>query len=280
MIIIADSGSSKTHWSIIRENNLPPETIFTSGINPYYQDSQTILKALELKFPVKALRPDIIFFYGAGCANIQVNSIVSKALQEFFGTSSIEVESDLMAAARALCQDNEGIACIIGTGSNSCYYDGKIIKEQVSPLGFILGDEGSGAVLGKRFLGDLLKNQIPKEIVEKFFDTYKFTKEDILDHIYKKPFPNRFAAQFTHFISDNIDDSFLHGLVYDEFSRFLVRNVMQYQYSSILPINYTGSIAWHFQEILRKAASSLDLTTGQIIQSPMSGLLKFHGSKQ
>lgn len=278
MILIADSGSSKTHWSLIRESSFEPETIFTSGINPYYQDSLTISHMLEQEFPEKTIQPETIYFYGAGCANHNVNSIVSKALYEFFGTSRIEVESDLMASARALCQDKEGIACILGTGSNSCYFDGITIKEQVPPLGFILGDEGSGAVLGKRLLGDLLKNQLPDEVIIKFYGQYNLNRDDILDRIYKKPFPNRFAAQFTHFIFENISQPAIYGLVYDEFTRFLSRNVLQYKQASKLPINFVGSIAWYFREILEKAISSMNLQTGLICQSPMQGLLQFHKS--
>lgn len=278
MIIIADSGSSKTQWSLIRGSTEPPETIFTSGINPFYQDSPTIVQTLKKEFPAQNIQADTIFFYGAGCANNRANSIVSDALQEFFSASRIDVESDLMAAARALCQNSEGIACILGTGSNSCHYDGKTIVQQISPLGFILGDEGSGAVIGKRLLGDILKNQLPNEIINKFFSKYELTKDDILENIYRQPFPNRFAAKFTHFVYDNVTEPAIYSIVYDEFSRFLVRNVMQYNHASNLPIHIVGSIGWYFHDIFEKAASELNLQTGRFIQAPMEGLLQYHNS--
>ena len=278
MIIIADSGSSKTQWSLLRESTSLPETIFTSGINPFYQDSPTIIQTLRKDFPLQDFPVNTIFFYGAGCANKSVNSVVSNALQEFFGASRIEVESDLMAAARALCQNKEGIACILGTGSNSCHYNGNTIIQQVPPLGFILGDEGSGAIIGKRLLGDILKNQLPKDIITKFFDKYELTKDDILEQIYRKPFPNRFAAKFTLFISDHVTEPAIYDLVYDEFSRFLIRNVMQYTNVNRLPIHVVGSIGWYFRDIFEKAASAMNLQTGRFIQTPMEGLLEYHNA--
>jgi glucosamine kinase len=276
MIVIADSGSTKTTWVLFDTKTGTSHTVQTSGINPFYQDEAGIKDMLKNEFSFTFTEIQEIHFYGAGCANSSVNNIVRKALSAFFDTNTVEVESDLMAAARSLCQHNAGIACILGTGSNSCYYNGKTIEQQVSPLGFILGDEGSGAVLGKRLIADILKNQLPQTVVEKFFETYKTTQPKIMENIYRKPFPNRYAAQFTRFIGENIDEPALQNIVAKEFDLFFRRNVLQYPQARELPIHFTGSIAWYFSDILKEVAQQNDISIGKIIQAPMEGLLEYH----
>lgn len=279
MLLIADSGSTKTTWSILHKN--PEDTIFieTSGINPFYQDSPEIYKVLEQEFNFQTKEFDSIWFYGAGCANELTKKTVGDALNQFFSAKEIYVESDLMAAAHSLCQNQEGIACILGTGSNSCYYNGRDIIDNVPPLGFILGDEGSGAVIGKKFLSDILKNQMPKELTQKFFITFKTDTADILNHIYKQPFPNRYAAGFTKFIAENISHPELHKLVRSSFDQFLERNVLQYPKASSLPVHFTGSIAIVFKTILKEALIKHQLTCGRILKAPMEGLIDFHTFK-
>ncbi len=276
MEIIADSGSTKTTWSLKDHSSGRISTTQTAGINPFYQDEQTILNMLKNEFKMDFGFVNEIHFYGAGCANPEVNKIVSAALNQFFGCEQIEVESDLLAAARALSQHEPGIVCILGTGSNSCYYNGFRIEKQVSPLGFILGDEGSGAVIGKRLLADILKHQLPEHIIYRFFDYYKTTQAEIMDNIYRQPFPNRYAARFTRFISENPEEPSLKELVAKEFGLFFRRNVLQYPQAAELPVHFTGSIAWHFQDILNEAAKSHQLRPGKIIQAPMDGLLTYH----
>ncbi len=276
MIIIADSGSTKTTWSLTDPISGTTRSVTTAGINPFYQDEASIYSLIKEAFGDASGSIDKIWFYGAGCANPDVNQIVYNALVRFFNPRSAEVASDLMAAARSLCQHSEGVVAILGTGSNSCYYDGKNIKAQVSPLGFILGDEGSGAVLGKRLLADILKNQLPKNIVQNFFEEYPLKQADILDHIYKKPFPNRYAAGFTKFIAQHIDEPDLQSMVQMEFRAFLQRNILQYDAAKRLPMNATGSIAWHFRDQLVEAAKNLGITIGMVVQDPMPGLLAYH----
>jgi N-acetylglucosamine kinase-like BadF-type ATPase len=280
MIVIADSGSTKTTWVLSDQKNGTTHTVQTSGINPFYQDETGIKDMLNNEFSFTFTEIQEIHFYGAGCTNSSVNNIVKKALSAFFSTNNIEVESDLMAAARSLCQHNAGIACILGTGSNSCYYNGKTIEQQVSPLGFILGDEGSGAVLGKRLIADILKNQLPQTVVKKFFETYKTTQQEIMENIYRKPFPNRYAAKFTRFIGENIDQPALQKLVATEFDLFFRRNVLQYPMAVKLPVHLAGSIAWYFSDILKKVAQKHKLTIGKIEQAPMAGLLQYHYIQQ
>jgi N-acetylglucosamine kinase-like BadF-type ATPase len=188
----------------------------------------------------------------------------------------IEVHSDLLAAARALCGNKPGIACILGTGSNSCYYDGKEICDNVSPLGYILGDEGSGAVIGKIFLGDVLKNQLSKEISDKFLTQYKLDRLTVIRRVYKEPQGNRFLASVTPFLSENIDNPEIHALVKNAFLAFFKRNIAQYKGYQTLAVNFVGSIAYYFQDVLREAAAEVGCHIGTIIKSPMEGLLKFH----
>jgi glucosamine kinase len=276
MEIIADSGSTKTTWSVKDLSTGELSTLQTSGINPFYQDEQAIFRMLKNEFEMDIGLVNEIHFYGAGCANPEVNNVVRTALNLFFGCKKTEVESDLLAAARALCQNDPGIACILGTGSNSCYYNGFRIEKQVSPLGFILGDEGSGAVIGKRLLADILKHQLPEHIIRLFFDYYKTTQAEIMDNIYRQPFPNRYAARFTRFISENPDEPSLKELVTQEFGLFFRRNVLQYPQAAELPVHFTGSIAWYFQDALNEVAKSHHLRLGKIIQTPMDGLLTYH----
>lgn len=276
MIIIADSGSTKTTWCLSSHEPGEITTVHTAGINPFYQNETDILNMLSNEFNARHDGVSEVHFYGAGCANPEVNSIVKRALTEFFGINAIEVESDLMAAARSLCRHNAGIACILGTGSNSCYYNGETIKHQVSPLGFILGDEGSGAVIGRRLIADVLKNQLPEPIIRNFFKTEQTTQAEIMENIYRKPFPNRYAARFTRFISENIDEPSLRELVASEFDLFFRRNVLQYPQAKELPVHFAGSIAWYFRDILKEVAGTKNIIIGKIIQSPIHGLLEYH----
>jgi len=276
MILIADSGSTKTHWCLVQQGEVVNE-IRTDGINPFYQTDMEIIALLADQLIPKLENTDIdrIYFYGAGCSFPEKKILVTRGLVRFFGNSIIEIQSDLMGAARSLFQHEKGIACILGTGSNSCYYDGKDIIQNVSPLGFILGDEGSGAVLGKLFIADCLKNQLPQELKDEFLSRYELTPEIILENIYKKPFPNRFLAQFAHFLIEKIEEPSVFNLVYDSFDAFFIRNVMQYPLEDIR-IGCIGSVAYYFRDTLEIVASERRIDISQIVQNPMDGLVKFH----
>ena len=278
MNLIADSGSTNTHWCLVQGGKVVNE-IVTDGINPFYQTDMEIIALLDDQLIPKLDKIDIdsIYFYGAGCSYPEKKILVSRALVRFFGNSMIEIQSDLLGAARSLFQHEKGIACILGTGSNSCYYDGKVIEQNVSPLGFIIGDEGSGAVLGKLFIADCLKNQRPVELKEKFLTSYELTPEIILENVYKKPFPNRFLAQFTPFLLENIEEPSIFNLVYDSFDAFLVRNVMQYPLEDLL-VGCVGSIAWYFRDTLEIVASERRIVISDIVQNPMNGLVKYHSA--
>ncbi len=274
MKLIADSGSTKTEWCMMHENGTCDRSI-TSGINPFYQTTDDIINSLQIEFQLEKVAIKEIFFYGAGCANAAKNKIVADALMHYFGCQQVTIESDLMGAAHALCQSEAGIACILGTGSNSCHYDGTTIVKNVSPLGFILGDEGSGAVMGKRLVADVLKNQLSATTIELFFNTFRITPAEILDRVYKQPFPNRYLAQFTKFLSQNIQVKELENLVTDCLNEFVIRNLLQYP-NTDLKVFFTGSIAYYFREQLEKVMEKKGLKIGVINQAPMEGLIEYH----
>ena len=276
VILIADSGSTKTHWCVVDDNFVVKE-IFTKGINPFYQTEVEIADEIRcgLLPELNEIVVDSIFFYGAGCAFPDKKLLVKNALATHFPDAAIEIESDLLGAARSLFQNQQGIACILGTGSNSCFYNGTEITQNVSPLGFILGDEGSGAVLGKLLIADCLKNQLPEWLGEKLLDEYDLTPAIILDNVYKKPFPNRFLAKFTPFLLEHIEEPAIFNLVFDSFDAFFVRNVMQYPLED-MRVGFIGSIAHYFRDTLEIVASERAIEIAEIVQSPMEGLKNFH----
>lgn len=276
MKLIADSGSTSTRWHLVTDSTDGSTQCLTAGINPFFQNESEIVDCLKNEFILDKSKITSIFFYGAGVAGESQKNVLKSALNQHFALEKIFVESDLMAAAQSLCGRNEGIAAILGTGSNSCYYNGKEIVQHVSPLGYILGDEGSGAVLGKSLMADILKNQFPQSLTKLFFDTYKTTKSEILEHVYKKPFPNRYLAQFTRFMLDNCHEEEIKKLVTGSFVSFFKRNIQQYPQSHRLPVNFTGSVAWYFSAFLKDAAASTGFRVGKVTKNPMDGLLAYH----
>lgn len=278
MILIADSGSTKTDWCVA-EQGKELQRVTTRGMNPFFQTEaemrQEIKTALWPHLKVEHL--DAVFFYGAGCT-LEKQPLVRDILAETLpvATENVEVSSDMLGAARALCRREAGIACILGTGSNSCYYDGTAVMDNVSPLGFILGDEGSGAVLGKLLVGDVLKNQLTPALKTKFLSQYDLTPARIIERVYRQPFPNRFLAGLSPFLAENLHEPCIKSLVLGAFTAFLRRNVMQYDGWSSLPVHFIGSIAYHYEDVLREACMASGVRAGTILQSPMEGLVKFH----
>lgn len=275
-ILIADGGSTKTDWSIV-SGNQEIERIKTRGINPFFQTEEDISAEIgdNLIPRIKKYDPiEAVYFYGAGCVFPEKNEIVRRAIAHYLPVP-VEVGSDLLAAARSLCAHNPGIACILGTGSNSCLYDGKDIVRNISPLGFILGDEGSGAVLGKWLVGDVLKNQLPVTLQEAFFAETGLTPAMIMEKVYKQPFPNRFLASLSPFLLRHIEEPAIYNLVSNSFRAFFARNVMQYDCRDH-PVHLVGSIAWYYQDILKDIAREFGLRLGSIVQSPIQGLVVYH----
>lgn len=282
MILLADSGSTKTDWSLLKNGKLV-QKISTKGTNPFFQSQEDIRN--EIKYSLIPQLPsenvDELYFYGAGCAFPDKIAIVKDAIGEFIKVNGkIEVNSDMLAAARGLCGHKPGIACIIGTGSNSCLYDGCDIIDNVSPLGFILGDEGSGAVLGKILVGNIFKNQLSTELQKRFFIQFPMTRAEIIDRVYCKPFPNRFLASLSTFYEENISDPSIRAILVDSFKSFLKRNVMQYEGHKQYAINFIGSIAYFFKEQLDEACKEMNMTLGIVERSPMEGLIQYHLDKK
>jgi N-acetylglucosamine kinase-like BadF-type ATPase len=276
MILVADSGSTKTEWKIISKGK-PGDSLFSQGINPYFLPFEDILDLLEKELPqLSAHSFEKIYFYGTGCNTEEKNNVVKEAITNFCSAGEILIGSDLLGAARSLCQNEEGIACIMGTGSNSCYYDGKRIASNVSPLGYILGDEGGGAVLGRKLVSAVLKKQVPGNVIELFFNTYKITPSEILERVYMKPFPNRFLGQFARFISANINIKELQNIVTASFDEFIIRNILQYPESDTLPVHFTGSISYHFNSFLEASLKKYNLRKGKVTLSPMADLINYH----
>jgi N-acetylglucosamine kinase-like BadF-type ATPase len=262
---------------VVIKHGIPQDSVFTGGINPYFLSGDEIFALLKKEMdPLAGLSFSQVHFYGTGCNSVTKETIVKDAIDRFIRVNEIHIGSDLLGAARSLCMDNPGIACIMGTGSNSCFYDGKRIAANVSPLGYILGDEGGGAVLGRKLVSAVLKKQVPADISELFFDTYNITPAEILENVYMKPFPNRFLGQFARFISANISAPELREIVRSSFDEFFRRNVMQYPEAKKYPINFTGSIAYHFGDILNESLEAFRLKPGDITLTPMANLIKFH----
>ena len=274
--LIADSGSTKTDW-ILHSSKHGIFEYHTTGINAVRDSEDAMFSVLA-----EQLMPQLphsahvtqVFFYGAGCIS-PFSHKLEQCFARLFPQSHIEVESDLMGAARALCGNSPGIACILGTGSNSCLYDGKRITANISPLGFILGDEGSGAVLGRHLLGLLLKDMLPTGLKEEFLDEYGLTPTDIIEKVYRQPQPNRFLASFAPFISRHRHHQGLRDLLTEQFTLFLTRNVAHYGHPE-MPLNFTGSIAHIFCRELQEAIHAQGLKMGRIIQKPIQELTAFH----
>ncbi len=281
MKLIADSGSTKTQWCVLNGSGQIIDEVFTKGMNPFFQTPEEMGVEIE-----RSLLPhlttnkfDEIHFFGAGCVPEKI-SLVKTVLTNYFESGgAIEVDTDMLAAAKAACGQSAGIVCIMGTGSNSCFYDGEKITANVSPLGFILGDEGSGAVLGKLLVSDLLKNQMGQELKDLFLQRFELTPAKIIECVYQQPFPNRFLASLSPFLLEHIDRPQIRQLVLNAFKAFLTRNVKQYDYQNYKAY-FTGSVAYHYSDILSEAALETDVRIGTIMQNPMDGLRNYYSENK
>jgi glucosamine kinase len=282
MVLIADSGSTKTTW-VLLEGEKVKNTITTCGLNPYFMNSESVeaviladLAPFLVEYHIKE-----IHFYGAGCSTAYNNNLIRDAIRVFFRKSEIFVYHDIIGAARALFGDGRGIACILGTGCNSCYFDGRKTYSPVDSLGYLFGDEGAGSYLGKLFLGAYLKKELPADLRNSFDQHYGFTLEDILNSLYNKPAPNRYLASFSHFLSPNREHPFVHQLLLRSFSDFFASHIRKYESYRSLPIGFIGSIAYNYSEFLLKIADGEGVQITQILSSPIEGLMEYHkGSGQ
>ena len=274
--LIADSGATKAEWCLLREGK--KKTIFTQGISPYFLNTEQITDLLlkELKPKLKNIEVDEIFYYGTGCANPVNAKSVKKALQKVFPESKVDVNHDLMAAARALCGNNKGVACILGTGSNSCYFDGKKIVKNSPGLGYVLGDEGSGAYLGKKVIQYYLYGTFDDELRGRFDLTYTTNTAEILESVYKKPLPNRYLAGFTKFLAENRGHYMIENIIEDGLNDFFFNHLCKYRETWTLPVHFAGSVAFGFKDVLQQLCNSYEFELGKVMKNPMEGLVVYH----
>ena len=275
-VLIADSGSTKTQWCLLTGNK--KKMISTQGISPYFLNDETLGKILsdELLPQTGKIEINEIFYYGTGCSNLVNISLVKRGLKKIYPGAAIKVDHDLLGAAKALCGDEKGIACILGTGSNSCYYNGKKVVKNSPGLGFILGDEGSGTYLGKKVLQYYLYNTFDAELMDKFKNKYPQTNSEILDNVYKTALPNRYLAGFVTFLIENRGHFMIENIIEDSINDFFFNHVYKYRESWTMPINFVGSVAYGFKDVLAEMCKDYELKLGKVIKSPMDGLIKYH----
>lgn len=281
MILIADSGGSKTDWRLILQDG-KIEQASSPGFNPYYQpieDLKRIVQEILLPKIPKNEKVKEIYFYGAGVSSEKNQLSIKTAFLEFFPQSQIEIGWDLLAAARALCGNEPGIACIMGTGSNSCLYDGKNIIDNVANLGWILADEGSGANIGRKFLVDYLRKKLPDNLAKQFHARFPFSREEFLEKVYQEEKPSAFLASFARFIFQHLKEPYCYQLIYSSFAEFYENNVMKYENYQNLKVHFTGSIAFYFSDILRQVANDKGITVKNILEGPIAGLTLYHTQK-
>lgn len=274
--LIADSGATKAEWSLIVNGKV--KSIITQGISPYFLNGDQIKELLSNELLPKLKQPVIneVFYYGTGCANPANAKLVKKALQQLFPGAAVDVNHDLLAAARALCGREKGLACILGTGSNSCYYDGKKIGKNSPGLGYVLGDEGSGAYLGRKVLQYYLYGTFDEELRGRFDLTYTTNTAEILENIYKKPLPNRYLAGFTYFLAENRGHYMIENIIEDGLNDFYFTHLCKYREAWKYPINFVGSVAYGFRDVLTQLCDSYEFELGKVLKKPMSGLIGYH----
>lgn len=276
MILIADSGSTKTDWCLASEGRIL-QRVATQGINPFHQDADTITRIMdeELLPQLGEAEPCSIYFYGSGCREEMVPELERILRHHFPACRDIEACGDLLAAARAVCGREEGIACILGTGANSCLYDGRRVVVNTPPLGYILGDEGSGAVLGRLFLNAAFKQQLPPAVCRAFLEETHLTLPDVIRRVYREPMANRFLASLSVPVSHLLRHDAVRQLVVGNFRQFFQRNVSQYGRHD-LKVGAIGSVAYYYSDCLEEAAGMEGYEMGVVVRSPMEGLVRFH----
>lgn len=276
MILIADSGSTKTDWRLISPHQ-SPQSFRTLGMNPYYQSSSDMQKDLQAKLlPQLPHTIEQIYFYGSGCAAEANCELIRNILQELIPQAQIQVTHDLLAAARALCGHQAGIACISGTGSNACFYDGQTINQKPINLGYVLGDEGSGSHLGKLLLMDYLHEDLPSHLQAKFAQTFPVSRDEVMENVYQKPKANRYLASFSHFLHQNLQDPYCQNIVYQSFEAFIKKYVTKISNYQSHSIHFVGSIAFYYQSVLKQVIADQELILGNILENPIDGLTQYH----
>jgi N-acetylglucosamine kinase-like BadF-type ATPase len=275
MILVAESGSTKTRWCTITKQRID-FVVNTPGINPLLmsnEEIQGIIRPVLAGFD--AVDVEEIYFFGAGCANNSLKEKIGKVLYSVFECKEIWVDSDLIAACLALSGNQPSVVGLLGTGSNSCLWDGSGIRQQTPSLGYVLGDEGGGVSIGKQLVSDFLKKQMPGDLWLKFSERYDVSAEIVIQRVYQTPMPNRYLASFAPFAEEYIGHIYCKRLVTDKFESFVKRNLLQYQNIDRLPVHFCGTIAWCHQNELREVCKGTKLNMGNIIKEPIEGLAEY-----
>lgn len=276
MIIVADSGGSKIDWRFIKKDKSIDQA-HSAGFNPYYQPITHLHQIVSAELMAKVTEPvEKIFYYGTGVSSQKNQQLIKDVFAEFFPKSTIEVGWDLLAAARALCGHEPGIACILGTGSNSCLYDGEKIVGNVANLGWILADEGSGSYIGKQFIKDYFREKMPGELAKQFHARFPWSREEVLEKVYQQEKPSAFLASFTKFIFQHLKEPYCYQLIYQSFSDFYENNVMRYPNYQNYKVHFTGSISFYFSDVLRQVAMDKGIAVKNILEGPIAGLTLYH----
>jgi glucosamine kinase len=275
--LIADSGATKCEWCVL-ENGKKKKTIYTQGISPYFLSGPQIIALLEKELlpKLKKITVQEIYFYGTGLGNPNNIKIVKSVFKKLFPKAKTEVQNDLLAAARALCGKSKGIACILGTGANSCFYNGRKIVKNSPGLGYILGDEGSGAYLGKKVVQYYLYNTYDEELKARFEKRFMVTPIEILENVYKKPLANRYLASYAIFLAENRGHYMIENIIEDGLNDFFFTHLYKYRESWTHPIHFVGSIAFGFKDVLKELCNTYELELGRVLKAPMQGLIEYH----
>ncbi len=277
MILIADSGSTKTDWLFLKKDTEILK-LKSAGLNPVVTTAleidQRLSKAFE-ELPI-TIEVEKVHFFGSGCWNEANCAIISNALKKYFPKAVIEVASDIVGAVRASCGDQAGIVCILGTGSNTCLFDGKRVRNGVPSLGYILGDEGSGMYLGKQLIKHYFYQELPKNLYQDFRETYQLDKATLIQSVYKEAGANQYLASFVPFLAKHKQHAFIQQLLKQVFNEFIERHILKYPEHKILPIHFIGSVAFHFESVLSACLLEKELQLGQLIKRPIEALHKYY----
>ena len=278
--LIADSGATNCQWTLVQ--NKKRQSVRTIGISPYFLSTESMIEILQKAFAkkIKSEQIEAVYFYGTGLSNPSNVTSLKKALKAVFPKAKLDIQTDLVAAARATCQQQKGIACIIGTGSNTGFYNGKKITKNSPGLGYVLGDEGSGAYLGKKVLQYFLYQTFDEELMLSFQKKYNLNKSDILNKIYREPLPNRYLASFATFLSEHRGHYMIENIIEDGINDFFYTHLNKLNESWLHPIHFVGSVAFAFKDVIKQLALVYEMELGTIIKSPMQGLIEYHQSTQ
>jgi len=275
MIVVADSGSSKTDWMVYTPNEV--QAFSTQGINPYFLTAQDILKILSKNKGFGSIANEVkeVYFFGAGCSSPDKHEVVSNGLSSFFPNAFVSVDHDLIGSAYATCGKQEGLTCILGTGSNISYFDGNNVHTGNHGLGYVLGDEGSGTFFGRKVLVSYLYKTMPEDLREFFANTFEVTKDIVINHIYQKPLPNSYLASFSRFMISHKSHPFIQQMLKDGFQEFVDTNIKDYKMYKNIPCNFVGSIAFYYQDELREVCTKNQIKIGKILQKPIEGIFDY-----